>query len=51
VLPHDVTVPVVFSCPEPYLTQRRALSFNRVDYGVGGMELLEPADLEQGQVG
>ena len=41
----------VFNVPERFFVERMALGFDRVDYGVGGIELFRPEDLTQGQVG
>jgi len=41
----------VFSAPEIYLSQRRALGFDRVNYGVGGIELFNPDSIAECQLG
>jgi hypothetical protein len=41
----------VFKIPQRYLKERTVLGFDRIDYGVGGIVLLSPADLPDGQIG
>jgi hypothetical protein len=41
----------VFNPPEFFLTGRLALGFDQVAYGVGGILLMKPSELEEGQVG
>jgi hypothetical protein len=41
----------VTQAPGWYSPWRASLDFDRIDYGVGGVELLQPEDLPEGQIG
>jgi hypothetical protein len=41
----------VTQAPDWYSPWRASLDFDRIDYGVGGVELLQPEDVPEGQVG